>query len=131
MALLRILFPFTIKGSHPEIGINTSMERQEDLVSFGLAYDIDILIENAELKSKEEVGSHFIYVYKFASLNDAMNFMDIKRVKAAYNRRLLEVEVLEKEMDRFMERYELGEKQAKRKKKMIIVTGEDGFMKYA
>eukprot|EP00867_Encephalitozoon_hellem_P001426 XP_003888034.1 hypothetical protein EHEL_091590 [Encephalitozoon hellem ATCC 50504] len=104
------------------------MERKEDLVSFSIEYDMDLAIDNAELKSKEEVRGRFMYVYKFVNLDSAMEFMENSQAKALEAKRLLDVEKVEREMDSFMERYEAGEKRSK--KKRTIVVGEDGFMKY-
>lgn len=130
MTFLRIVFPFTVGGVRPEVNVRTMVERKEDLISFGLEYDINVSVEDAELKSREEVDGSFIYVYKFNDLNVAINFMDTKTVYAVQDRRLVDVDVLEREMDMFMERYEAGEKRCKKKTRKTVVTGEDGFMRY-
>ncbi|KMV65338.1 hypothetical protein M970_091580 [Encephalitozoon cuniculi EcunIII-L] len=105
------------------------MERKEDLVSFSMKYDMDLVVDDAELKSKEEVRGEFVYVYRFVDLDTAIEFMESRCARAVVGERLLDVEKVEKEMDLFMEKYEAGERRLKKKKKTIVV-GEDGFMKY-
>ncbi|AFM99053.2 hypothetical protein EHEL_091590 [Encephalitozoon hellem ATCC 50504] len=128
MGILEVEFPFRIDETHPRLKMEVAMERKEDLVSFSIEYDMDLAIDNAELKSKEEVRGRFMYVYKFVNLDSAMEFMENSQAKALEAKRLLDVEKVEREMDSFMERYEAGEKRSK--KKRTIVVGEDGFMKY-
>lgn len=130
MSILEVEFPFRIGEIHPRLKMEVEMKRKEDLVSFSMEYDMDLAIDNAELKSKEEIRGQFIYAYKFGDLDSAMEFMENSQAKALASERLLDVEKVEKEMDLFMEKYEAGEKRSKKKKRAIVV-GEDGFMKYA
>ncbi|AFN83773.1 hypothetical protein EROM_091570 [Encephalitozoon romaleae SJ-2008] len=129
MSILEIEFPFRIGETHPRLKMEVEMKRKEDLVSFCMEYDMDLVIDNAELKSKEEIRGQFVYAYKFGDLDSAIEFMENSQAKALATRGLLDVEKVEKEMDLFMEKYETGEKRSKKKKRAIVV-GEDGFMKY-
>lgn len=129
MNALEVEFPFKIKGVRPRIRMDARVSRKEDLVSFSIEYDIDLAIDNAELKSKEDAGKEFLYVYKFADLDGAVEFMESGRVRALQGGKPLDVEKVEREMDAFMEKYEAGERELKKKKKTLVV-GEDGFMKY-
>ncbi|CAD27130.1 hypothetical protein [Encephalitozoon cuniculi GB-M1] len=129
MAILEVEFPFRIGKAHPKLKMDVAMERKEDLVSFSMKYDMDLVVDDAELKSKEEVRGEFVYVYRFVDLDTAIEFMESRCARAVVGERLLDVEKVEKEMDLFMEKYEAGERRLKKKKKTIVV-GEDGFMKY-
>jgi hypothetical protein len=131
METLRIRFPFKINDRDVETDFKMAVERREDIVSFGLEYDLRIRVEGAELKSREENEGKFIYVYKFRDLDSAMAFMEEPVAEALDEQEDPDIEGLEREMDEFMAAYELGEsKKRKMKGKRTMVTDEDGFMKY-
>lgn len=130
MSFLRVVFPFVIEGVRPEISMPSTMERKDSIVSFSLGYDIDVSVDDAEIKSKDEANGHFIYTYKFVDEDAASRFLETRTVRAVQNREVPDVDALEKEMDMFMEAYESGERKLKKKRKTVVVTGEDGFMRY-
>jgi hypothetical protein len=130
MEALKIEFPYKIDGEHVETEFRTVVERKEDVVSFMLDYDLNVLIDGAELKSKEQSEERFIYVYKFGDLDSAIAFTEEPVARAVADRET-DVEALEREMDEFMAAYEMGESKRKRtKSRKVVITGEDGFMKY-
>lgn len=129
---IEILMPYTISSKPVTLQVPCLFERKEDLVSFALDYNIDLNIEGAQLVSKTEKEFQCLYVFRFGTMNEAIEFITTKRITHAYqSREQRSVKNIEKEMNAMMRKFEEGERaMSKSKRQKKLVKTEDGFMKY-
>ncbi|KAI5176147.1 hypothetical protein PAEPH01_2246 [Pancytospora epiphaga] len=127
MTQLKLVFPFSVEGMSSEALIDVPLERNLSLISFALQYDLSLTIQNAELIKKSYKAANTIYVFEFENLDQALEWMENPSAYVVYGSRNCNVEVLEKEMNEYMQTYETKEKGLRKRK---IVEDEDGFMHY-
>ncbi|KAI4290969.1 hypothetical protein PAPHI01_0243 [Pancytospora philotis] len=127
METVRLRFPFSVEGMEQEVRVEIPVERNSTYVSFPLAYDLKLSLEDAELRSKTHKGASTIYVFEFRNVDCALRWMKTPAVDVGYKNRSGDCRRLEEEMNSYMRKYEQAEKRAKKKR---LVEDEDGFTHY-
>ena len=119
-------FPFSVENVEQISSLEVAVEHKEKAVSLSLPFELKLSAKNATLELKKAYGQCFIYVFKFCSLSSAEEFLKSPVLDVEYEGEV-DCELLEKEMNKFMEEYE-GREQRHRKK--VKVYDEEGFYEY-
>lgn len=119
-------FPLRIENVAQEFSVLTSITRKENVVSFVLPFSLNLSAENGVLKTRDAYEASFIYVFMFADLNGAKEFVG-SPVLEVLDEADVDCTALEEEMSSFMAEYETNEK---RKDTRTKVYDDDGFYEY-
>lgn len=124
---IKLIFSFTVDGEERISDIEANIEHSQGIVCFSLPFNLDLSIPEAILVSKEPKESSFVYAFEFSSYNEALDWLEHKKIHVEQKSKTGDVYILQKEMDAFMEEYESRERN---KRKRTKIVDEEGFSYY-